>query len=521
VIYRKVVASLVTVLGLGLLGSVAGPGWSPRSLESTVVSQTTDVSIGGDAATTPVGTFPVRSEIIEVQLDGARIEAEITLPDPLPDDEAGGGGAESRGPPGSPSADAELGRFPAVLFMHGAGTGRHSAFRETARALASAGVVAMVPAKRLDTYTTRERDYPAMAQDYLVSFEVLRARPEVDPNRVGVYGESEGCWIAPIAAATNPHVAFLIQVSAPVVSPRQQAAFATDAYLRNVGVPRALLRAIPRGIGSHVPGGGFEYADFDVRPYQRAVTQPTLIVYGTADASMPVIQGTEIMIEDLATVGNTAYTVRYFVGANHGIRVDGVIVPEFLDVLARWTQGLPDTAHAEPRIAGAQPEQRFAAEPVERPRWYADGDMLLAGLQAGLGALVVGPVLWLLARLVRRRPGRLPPPLARWMGVLAVATVTTLVFFAVYLARVAQLALDYRTDPIFVQGGWLAVQLLGFTTVAIFVNSVARAVVAGRAGRLANTGWIGVLTIAGVHVGCLVLLVIAAYWGVFPPVLPS
>ena len=42
---------------------------------------------------------------------------------------------------------------------------------------------------------------------------------------------------------------------------------------------------------------------------------------------------------------------------------------------------------------------------------------------------------------------------------------------------------------------------------------------AGRAGRLARTGWIGLLTIAGIHVGALVLLVIAAYWGVFPAVL--
>jgi dienelactone hydrolase len=501
VIYRKVVASLVTVLGLGLLGSVAGPGWSPRSLETTIVPQTADVSIGGDVVTDPVGTYAVESTLVQVELDGATVAAEVTAP-----------AAES--PAGEPPE-----RHPAVLFLHGAGTGRHTGFRETARALASSGVVAMVPDKRLDTYTTRERDYPAMAEDYLASLEVLRTRPDVDPDRVGVYGESEGCWIAPIAAATSPHVAFLIQVSAPVVSPRQQAAFATDAYLRNVGVPAALLRAIPRGIGSQVPGGGFEYADFDVRPYQRAVTQPTLIVYGTADASMPTIQGTEVMIDDLAAAGNTAYTVRYFAEANHGIRVDGELVPEFLDVLARWIQGLPETARAEPRIAGDQPEQRFVADPVERPRWYADGDMLVAGLQTALGAIVVGPVLWAGARLLRRPRNRLPSPLARWMTVLAVSTVATLAFFGVYLARVARLALDYQTDPVFVHGGWLAVQLLGIATAALFVTSVARVVSAGRAGRLARTGWTGLLTIAGVHVGCFVLLLVAAYWGVFPPVL--
>ena len=486
------------VLALGLLGSVAGPGWSPRTLESTIVTQTDDVSIGGDVATLPVGSLAVTSTLVEVELDGAVVEAEISAPEVASDPD----------PP----------QYPGVVFIHGAGTGHHTAFGQTARALASAGVVAMVPDKRLDTYTTRERDYPRMAEDYLASVELLRELPYVDPERVGVYGESEGCWIAPIVAATDPDVAFLIQVSAPVVPPRQQAAFATDAYLRNVGVPSALLRAIPRGIGSQVPGGGFEYVDFNVRPYQRVVEQPALIVYGTADASMPTVQGALAMIDDMAEAGNDAYTVRYFADANHGIRVGSTLVPEFLEVLARWIQGLPETARAEPRIAGEQPQQRFAADPVERPRWYADGDVLVAGLQAGAVAIAIGPALWLVAVLVRRRPKPLPAPVAKWMAVVALGTLLTLAAFAGYLVRVGRLALDYQTDPLFVHGGWLVVQMLGVATAVAYVLSVSRAVVAGRASQLGRTGWIGLLTIAGVHVGTLALLIFAAYWGVYPAV---
>lgn len=510
-IYRKVVASLGTVLTLGLLGSVAGPGWSPRPFESTLVVETSDLAIGGDVVTAPVGTYDVESEIVEVDLDGAAVVAEISSPVER--------GDEVDGEPVSPSRASDPGeRLPAVVFIHGAGTGHHTAFQETARALASAGIVAMVPSKRLDTYTTRERDYPAMAEDYLASVRVLAAREDVDPARVGVYGESEGGWIAPIAAG-SADVAFLVQVSAPVVSPRRQAAFATDAYLRNVGVPSALLRAIPRGVGANVPGGGFDYVDFNVRPYQRQVTQPVLIVYGTNDASMPIIQGAEIMIEDMAEAGNDAYTVRYVAGANHGIRIDGVIVPEFQEMVARWILGLPETARAAPRVAGDQPQQRFAADPVEHPRWYADGDMLIAGLQAGAGAIVLGPVLWAIARLARRRPGPLPSPLARWMAALSLVTLAVLVAFGAYLYRVAQLALNYQSDPIFVQGGWLVVQALGIGAVVLLVVSVARVAGAIREGRLGSTGWIGLLTIAGVHVGTAVLLVVAAYWGIFPTVL--
>ncbi len=511
-IYRKVVASLGAVLVLGLLGSVAGPGWSPRPHDGTLVVQTTDLAIGGDVVTSPLGTYEVESELVEVGLDGTSVTAEISSPVEVGDSVDGEIVDPARAVPATEA-------LPGLVFVHGAGTGHYTAFQELARTLASAGVVAMVPSKRLDTYTTRERDYPAMAVDYLASVKVLRAQDGVDPDRVGVYGESEGGWIAPIAAATSEDVAFLVEVSAPVVSPRQQAAFATDAYLRNVGVPAALLRAIPRGVGAHIPGGGFDYADFNVRPYQRQVTQPTLIVYGTDDASMPTVQGAETIIEDLGAAGNDAYTVRYVADANHGIRVDGELVPEFPDVLARWINGLPETARAEPRIAGDQPEQRFSADPVEHPRWYADGDMLVAGLETAAGVILIGPLLWLLARVLRRRPGPLPSPLARWMAGLTFATLSTLAAFGGYLYRVARLALDYQTSPMFVQGGWLLVQALGVTSVIVFVVSTARVLAAGQNGRLAGTSWIGILTVAGVHVGCLVLLLVAAYWGIFPPVL--
>ena len=124
----------------------------------------------------------------------------------------------------------------------------------------------MVPNKRLDTYTTIHRDYVAMAADYARSIDVLRGWPGVDPDRVGVYGESEGGWIVPVMTAEHPQIAFGVLVSAPVVPPRQQAAFAADMYLRNTDVPHGVFRAIPRAVGLEFPGEMFDYADFDFAP---------------------------------------------------------------------------------------------------------------------------------------------------------------------------------------------------------------------------------------------------------------
>ncbi len=484
--------TLVAVLLFGFIGTVAGPGWNPHPLERTLVVQTSDVEIGGDVATTPVGTYETRTETFTVELDGATVEATVHEPVGAPD------------------------RRPGLVFMHGAGTATHDNFWQLTEALASAGIVSLVPDKRLDTYSARFRDYPAMARDYMHSWEALSSWPGVDPERVGFYAESEGAFIAPVAAAENPEVASVVLVSAPVVPAREQFALATDTYLRALGAPEQLLRAVPRLLGSEVPGGGFYYADFDVSPYQQRMDQPVLMVYGTEDVSMPVVQAPAKVIDDLAVAGNDDYTLRYFEGANHGIRIEDELAPGFPEAVARWVQGLPETADAQPRIAGGQPDQRFRAEPLDSPRWYASGDMIVFTLVGAVGLLLLGPTLWLLTRLVRRPSEPLPSPLARTTAALTMSVLAVWVLFASYLLVVAGLALNYERSPFVVQGGWLGIQAVAVGSTAIGVWSATTWLRVRRHG--VRTGTVGTITLVGTHVGALVLLLAAGYWGIFPTI---
>ncbi|GMA30959.1 alpha/beta hydrolase family protein [Litorihabitans aurantiacus] len=242
---RTAAAVLVGVLVLALVGTSAGPRWNPEPVSATVTVASPDVWVGagpadgaGDGAAV-LGRYDTRSRIVEVELE--------------PADETGRGGVTTDVLIVEP-VDAPR-PAPAVVFLHGAGTGLADAFAEHATAFASAGIVAVSPSKRLDTYSTLHRDYEAMAADYGRTLELARTLDGVDPDRVGLYAESEGAWVAPVLAAGDDDVAFVALVSAPVVPPRQQAAFAVDAYLREVGVPQTLLRAIPRATGAHWPGG--------------------------------------------------------------------------------------------------------------------------------------------------------------------------------------------------------------------------------------------------------------------------
>jgi uncharacterized protein len=518
VVFRTIATTAAILVGLALTGAVAGPQWDPVPVTDHLVPATEDTAIGGvapDAEIGEVGEFEVRETPVTVPL-GAGVMVGGLLRQPLGDD---GGVLPDR---------------PGVVYVHGAGTGKSTqAFTESATALASAGVVTLVPDKRLDTYTTRDRDYLAMADDYLRSVDLLRTVDGVDPAQVGVYGESEGTWIVPVMQAKDPSVAYTILVSAPVVPPRQQAAFAVDSYLRNTGVPEQVFRAIPRAVGMQLPGGGFEYADFDVRPWLEQQTAPVLVVYGTADPSMPIEQGARQVIADTAVGGDEApVTVRYYAGANHGINVplDGGmhLHPDFARDAATWVQGMPGTADAPPRIAGDTPNQLYLASAVPQPRWWGNGDIVVGAVVAGAGLLLLGPLVWgvhaLVRRVVLRRASADAPRLARGLRSsllgLGIGSVATMVALVVYLLAVARLALDYQRDDLVVQGGWIAVRLLGVAT-AVAAAFVIRRVADARAQRRAGAdvavarGWPAVLTFWCTLAGSLALLCTLAYWGVY------
>lgn len=493
--HPRVVTTIVVVLILGMWGTVAGPGWSPDPYLNQIVPETSDTAIGSSVTTDPPRTYEVDSEIHTVETEAGDLEVTVRRP------------VDKRG------------LSPAVIFMHGTGTYRHTAFTQHATALASAGVVTLVGDKPLDSYSTTERDYGQLASAYREQWAWLREFEGVDPSRVGVYGESEGAFIAPMVAAAEPEVAFVVLVSSPVLPIRQQGALAADTYLRRMGVPEQLLQAIPRLIGGELPGG-FDYIDFDVGPYQEQITQPVLILYGTGDLSMPVIQGAQQIIDDIATNGNTDYTLRYYEGADHGLRVlergSLSLSTNAGEDLSRWILGLPATASADPQIAGAQPVQHFTAEEPGTPRWYASGATPIIILIVGLALTVAGFVAGLIGRIrVKKKPLLDLKGTARPLIQAGVAVVIAWAAFIWYLLTVADLALSYETDVLVVRGGWLACQILAIVAVGMVVRLVFAWL---RARPL--TGFPH-FTIVSSILGLATLLAGLAYWNVYPSLLTA
>ena len=83
----------------------------------------------------------------------------------------------------------------------------------------------------------RQASYVDLAEDLEAAVDWLSSRPGVDPARVGVHTSSQSGWYAPLAAANNPRVRFLIQRVGPALWIGPVTAHESESDWRAEGVP--------------------------------------------------------------------------------------------------------------------------------------------------------------------------------------------------------------------------------------------------------------------------------------------
>ena len=82
-------------------------------------------------------------------------------------------------------------------------------------------------------------NFTILADDAIAAVQSLKADPRIDPARIGTWGLSQGGWISPLAASRSPDIAFVISVSAPVVTADVQMIFSSTNHLRANGYSQA------------------------------------------------------------------------------------------------------------------------------------------------------------------------------------------------------------------------------------------------------------------------------------------
>ena len=230
-------------------------------------------------------------------------------------------------------------------------------------------------------------DFALLADDAIAAVKSLKADPRIDPLRIGTWGLSQGGWISPLAASRSTDIAFVIAVSAPVVTADVQMLFSSTNHLQANGYSHADIEqmvATRKAVDDYMRGTTsreaaqarvdaakdkpwFKYLYMGETVRDRAVSGwrkeiandplmnlesvhvPTLVLYGADDAVVPVARS----VERLEAIASRMPDMRVHVvaGADHAMQMsadlktsldpkkDGTERPdsaEYFAVLASW-----------------------------------------------------------------------------------------------------------------------------------------------------------------------------------------
>ncbi|MFE3546603.1 alpha/beta hydrolase family protein [Nocardia sp. NPDC059177] len=400
---------------------------------------------------------------------------------------------------------------PGVVLVHGSGDGTGDHYDVVAAAFAEQGVVALRYAKRTEGYTPAHRDYSLLADDVLSALAALRARPEVDPARVGIWGLSEGGWVAPLAASRSGDAAFLITVAANSATPSAQQNWANETRLAASGIRGSMADVLARNAIRQLVGAGqFAQAGYDPIPVLERIDQPVLAIWGDQDRLTPPGDSLREFQRTFERVGKTNYTLRTLPNAQHGGQptTDGFdklpgLVPGYAELMGTWVNGLPGTA--DKPSADDPAVQAHALRELEPVAWWEAAVVQLVLLFVVIAALS-GYALtgWVAAWRLR---GGLPARILVGAGLVGVVGAVVLLGYLL-----TSRATDFgplvfgRTLP------WLGLQVVAVVAVLAlgFVVAGARSTLAG-VGTAARVRW---AVLVGGGVGFVVW---ALYWGLLVP----
>ncbi len=162
-----------------------------------------------------------------------------------------------------------------------------------------------------------------LADDIRAAVAWLRARPEIDPRRIGLVGHSEGGLIAPMIAADDTLLRGIVLMAGPAWTGRRIIEYQNRYLLEHSPQVKAaardsLLRESMSMVDSSASRAAWVkyFMAYDPLPVARRVRVPTLILQGETDRQVTPEQAAELAAA-MRAGGNRDVTERTFPETNH------------------------------------------------------------------------------------------------------------------------------------------------------------------------------------------------------------
>jgi pimeloyl-ACP methyl ester carboxylesterase len=251
------------------------------------------------------------------------------------------------------------GPHPAVVTVFGSGPGGRHLY-DWAPRFAAAGFAFYTydrPGCGESTGDWQAMDFTDRADETLAAVAAIAAHPAIDPDRIALFGGSQGGWVAPAAAARSSAVTAVVTFSGPGVSPAAQEEYRIGRGLTGAGLgaddvaagvaythfmydrlragdsATAILRDLdshpevtwlPLVRAEHESVEGLEFVrrilDYDPLPALHALRCPLLAIFGDADALVPVADSVRLIEHALTVSKHPDAHIVVFPDCDHGIR---------------------------------------------------------------------------------------------------------------------------------------------------------------------------------------------------------
>ncbi|MFC2072192.1 alpha/beta hydrolase family protein [Chloroflexota bacterium] len=216
------------------------------------------------------------------------------------------------------------GLFPAIVIVHGAGKITTQDYKYFSFSFVHQGFAVLTYDKRGvgtsgGSYSKvgvedGEPVLEDLANDVLAGVEFLKSNDKIDPKNIGLFGISQGGWIAPLAASKSSDVAFIVLYSGPVCTVGQEIYYSQTTGDDPGGKVegRTLEEASDMAREFQGPHG------FDPLPSLETIEIPGLWMFGSHDRSIPVALSAE-NLDTLIEQKGKDYSYIIYPNADHNL----------------------------------------------------------------------------------------------------------------------------------------------------------------------------------------------------------